>query len=99
MPTKEPPNRCVLRVRTTYYKTARGIATTKELNFLKTKCKGYNIFKEDCDQIGVDCAVDRIINLHAVDDGIYDIILVNERRDWETGCVEEWDYKLIPYEK
>jgi hypothetical protein len=38
----------------------------------------------------------RIINLDACADGIYTVLVCNERRDWESGYVEDYDYQLWP---
>lgn len=41
----------------------------------------------------------RIINLYEVPDGIYEVIWCNISHDWETGYVDNWDLKLIPWEE
>ena len=37
----------------------------------------------------------RIIDFHKVEDGVYELIFCNESRDWETGYVDDHDYKLV----
>ena len=39
----------------------------------------------------------RITNLDVVGDGLYYLDVINEYRDWESGYVEDWEYKLVPY--
>ena len=39
-----------------------------------------------------------IVNFLDVVDGIYELVTINISRDWETGYVDDYDYKLIPYE-
>ena len=46
--------------------------------------------------MGVD---ESIINLYECDDGIYEVIMCNLSHDWETGYLDDWDLKLIPYKK
>jgi hypothetical protein len=28
------------------------------------------------------------------EDGVYEVVICNERRDWESGYIEDWDYRL-----
>jgi hypothetical protein len=89
--------RQVVRVTTRYWSDRRGIYMRKSLLFMKRKSFGYNVLKEDSSNMGADEVVPRILNLNEVEDGLYELYVVNEVKDWETGCVEEWDYKLFPY--
>lgn len=86
---------CVVRLTTTAWKDSRGVHLKKSLNFLKRKCKGFNILDEDCSMVGAEEVIPRITNIDTVDDGIYRVVTCNESRDWESGCVDGYDYKLI----
>jgi hypothetical protein len=90
--------RVVVKVTTSKYRTKRGFAKTRFVEFLRRKSDSDLIYsiEEDSSCGGADSVVDRIINLNEVEDGIFLMIWLNERRDWETGNVEEWDYKLVP---
>ena len=96
--TEESP-RVVVRVKTTAYETANGYAFKKELIKLKRLCKGFDFFQEDCRMIDIYDVYEKIKNLYQVNDGIYQIIMTNVSKDWETGYVDDWDYELIPYDK
>lgn len=91
----------VVRVSTTYYTTKRGFAMTKRIEFLKRKSDRDCVFsiKEDVSCGGADSVMQRIVNLDEVDDGVYQMIWINEFRDRESGYVEDWDYKLVPHEE
>jgi len=89
---------CVVRLVTTVWIDARGVHQKRSLNFLKRKCKGYNILIEDCQMVGASEIVPRIINLNDVVDGIYQVVTCNEIEDRETGSVEQYDYKLVLFE-
>lgn len=39
---------------------------------------------------------DRIVNLQQCKDGVYEITMCNVAKDWETGYVDSWDYRLSP---
>lgn len=89
----------IVRVSTSCWKDSRGIAAKKQIKFLKRKCKGFNFVKEDFDMVGGQNFLESFTNLWSVDDGVYQIVMTNMFSDWETGHLEDWDYKLIPYGK
>lgn len=65
---------------------------------MRRMSRGHDFLDEDVSATGAELVMDRITNLHEVEDGLYRVITINERRDWESGYVEEWDYKLVPIE-
>lgn len=67
---------------------------------LKRKSTGYyQFFMEDCSD-NVEYAIQRIENLNSCEDGIYEIIVINEQWHWEyPGELLEYDYRLVPYEE
>lgn len=94
---KEPPeDRCVVRVHTSSWIDARGLHTKKSLTFLKRQCVGYNVLQEDALNIDAESVINRIVNLDTCPDGVYQVAVCNQYRDWETGYVEDYDYKLLP---
>ena len=90
-------NKVVVRVTTSYWHDKRGGHVRNDINFLKKKCTGFNILDEDMYAAGADEILPNIVNLYDVKDGVYELITVNESRDWETGYIDMYDYKLIPY--
>ena len=39
-----------------------------------------------------------IVNINdSIDDGLYTLIPVNIRRDWESGIIDHMDYKLVSF--
>lgn len=89
---------CIVRIKTSYWKDDKGIHYKKDINWLKRRCVGYNILREDAANLDVDQIVDSIENLHSVKDGIYKVVTTNEVRDYWTGYIEEYGYKLIKVE-
>lgn len=89
--------RTVVKIKTSYWSDDRGIHIRKDLSFSKRKSVAYNLLEEDADQVGAENIVVRIINLDECEDGFYQVVTVNESRDWESGYIEDYDYKLIPY--
>ena len=97
--TKEEKPVCVVRLITTYWHNSTGVFQKKTLRFLRRKCKGFNVLEEDCSIINASEVVTRIRNLDECKDGIYQVITCNEYSSWETPhIIEDYDYKLIPYE-
>lgn len=93
----KPECRCVVRLTTSMWRDTRGVHFRKSLMFLRRKSKGFQILEEDVDMIGAEEVVPRVVNLCEADDGIYEVIVCGEQRDWETGQVEEYSYKLVPF--
>jgi hypothetical protein len=94
---KEPDAILVVRVTTSYWSDRSGGHMRKKVGFMKRLSKGFNLLDEDFGNIGADEVIPRILNLHDVEDGLYVVHTANEERDWETGNVEEYDYRLYPY--
>lgn len=93
----KPKPRIVVRLRTEYYTTERGVFRKTCLLYLKSKSTLHNFFAEDAEQSGPEYVIPKITNLADCPDGVYEIVWINIFRDWETGHVEDWDYKLVPY--
>jgi len=86
----------VVRLTTSTYKTSKGaFRQTKELRTLKRKTHDFDLLENEMYN---QCMEDIIItNLYEVADGVYQLVMVNEGYDWETGCLDEYELKLIPY--
>ena len=88
-------NRCVVQVKTTMWADKRGLHTKKSLTFLRRQCEGFNVLEEDSGMVGADEVLPRILNLDQCEDGIYEVVMCNESHDWETGYVDDYDYRLV----
>jgi hypothetical protein len=95
------PKTAVVKISTSYYQTVRGFTMTKRIEFLRRKSDREYVYsiEQDVSCGGADSVIQRIVNLNKVEDGVYKMIWINEWRDWESGYVEDWDYKLVPYEE
>jgi len=91
---EKPPNICVVRLTTSYWKDKRGLHIKKSLTFLKRHSEGYQILKEDASAIGVEQVLNHITNLHDCEDGIYVVLTCNESHDFESGVIDSYDYCL-----
>ncbi len=96
---QEMESKCVVRLTTTFWRDERGVYQKKNLKFLKRKCVGYNILDEDCQMVGVEEVISRIINLDCTPDGMYKVVVCNESRDWESNIIDDYDYKLVAVKK
>ncbi len=88
-------SRCTVRVKTTTWADKRGLHTKKSLTFLRRQCEGFNALAEDTSAIGAEEVLPRIVNLDEVEDGIYEVVVCNESHDYETGYVDDYDYRLV----
>jgi hypothetical protein len=97
----EKPKTAVVKVSTSCYQTGRGFTMTKRIEFLRRKSDREYVYsiEKDVSCGGADSVIQRIVNLNEVEDGVYKMIWINEFRDWESGYIEDWDYKLVPYEE
>jgi hypothetical protein len=86
----------VVRVKTTFWSDKRGIHTKKSLLYLRRQCTGFNLLEEDSGAMSAEEVLVRIVNLDEIEEGIYRVIACNEHRDLETGCIDDYDYQLIP---
>lgn len=86
----------VVKVTTEAYQRGDSYLIGKTLRTLKKK-SNYDFLKDECDGCGVFDALARIVNLHKVDDGEYLLVTCNECTDYETGYLDDWDLKLVPY--
>lgn len=89
--------RCVVRLKTSYWQDKKGIYIKRGLSFLRRKSAGYDLLQEDSIDLGVEEVITKIINFNECEDGIYEVGIINKSRDWESGYVEDYDYQLYPF--
>lgn len=95
----EDPTKLVVRLTTSAWHDGNGIHFKKSLRFLKRKSTGVNFLEEDAVNIGDLDVVSRITNLGYLKDGVYEVDTCNHKYDWETGNLDDYDYRLIPLDK
>ena len=92
---KEQPSLYV-RIATSYWHDKRGVHKKQSITTLKRKSRGaYDILVEDCELEGAAEVFSRITNLNDIKDGVYKVIACNEWVDYETGYIDDYDYKLV----
>lgn len=89
-------NEVVVRIATSTWSSKSGINIQKRISYQKRKSIGFNFFEEEVSQVGSE-VVEKITNLYEVPDGLYTIDICNERRDWQSGHIEDYDYVLVKY--
>ena len=92
-------NLVVVRLKTSFWNDGRGIYQKRALTFLRRKSRGFDWVSEEVNMIGADNFVPGILNLNTVNDGVYRLVTCNESRDWESGCIYDYDFRLVPYEE
>lgn len=95
--TQQPKYVTVVRLRTTMWGDEKSLSIKKSITLQKRKSYGYNVVFEDVSQSGAEEVIPRILNLDKQPDGLYTVVMINERRDRETGYVEDYDYWLVPF--
>lgn len=88
----------VIRLTTSYWKDKKGIHQKKSISFMRRlSTVQIGILDYDSDMGGTDEIIPKIVNFDECEDGLYQVVICNEVKDWETGYVDDYDYKLIPY--
>lgn len=87
----------VIKLTTSVWKSGRTACIQRKITWVRRKSFGFQILENDFDAIGSAEAVEQIINLNESPDGLYTIEVVNETRDFESGYVDGYDLKLVPY--
>lgn len=91
-------NRTVVRLKTTAWVDCNGNLNYKKcISILHRKSFGFNALFEDIHDIGAIEVIERIINLDICSDGVYEVVTCNEHRDWETGYIDDYDFKLVEF--
>jgi len=90
-------NRCVVRLTTKAWVDKRGINQRKSLTFLRRQSQGYNMLEADAEARSAEDVLSLITNLNDYMDGVYLVVICNEHRSYETGYLEDYDYRLVPY--
>jgi len=95
----EPTPKFIVKLRTTMWGDRRGIYLKKSITFLKRQSVDIYFLEDDIEGMGADEVLIRILNLNECDDGIYELVVCNVSHDWETGYVDDYDYRLKPIDK
>lgn len=90
--TPKPKLRCVGRLSHNRYMHGDRLVSQSTFTLLKRKSQ-----LSLSDMVGdADIDIDNLeLFRHA--EGLYEIVICNESRDWETGMVDDWELKLVPY--
>jgi hypothetical protein len=93
--TKQP---CVLRLKTKLKAHKSGGLTIKRK--LKSATKywlGYSMLEDELDNTSPEEVVGRIINFMTCADGLYTMVPCHKEFDRETGYLEDYDLRLVPF--
>ncbi len=93
---KESEPKCIVRVRTSCYVTSGKLCKSKEVYTLKRKTE-IDWFNEELNMLGGELW-ERILDLDLIEDGLYILQACNFSKDYETGVIDDYDLKLVPYE-
>lgn len=89
----------VVKVQTSYWSDKNGMYAKKSFIFRKRLCRGFNFVEEDLSCVGAEDTISRIANIDRYESGLYQLIMVNQHVDYESGYVDDWEYRLVPYEE
>mgnify|MGYP001583061104 CR=1 FL=1 len=92
------PRLLIVRVSTNYFKSKNGaLVYQRKVKPLSKKSTqdALEVLYEEVEIGGIDYMLKGIINLNDVDDGVYELKMVNITHDWETGHIDGWDWKLF----
>jgi hypothetical protein len=96
-PVRKGPQ-TIVRLTTSYWANSRGGASfRKDITMMRRLSDKSPWMEEEITMGGVDSFFKSIINLDKCEDGLYKITTCNFSTDWETGYVDGYDLKLIPF--
>ncbi len=96
-PSDDKGCRSVVRLKTSYWTTPRGLHMRQDLIRLKRLSWDYQILEEDAASIGAEDVWTKIVNLAECEDGLYTVETCNPSHDWESGYLDDYDYRLVPF--
>jgi hypothetical protein len=87
----------VVRVRTSTYSTRGGLSVRRDITVLRRRSHPEAcLLQEDINATSALDTANRIINLVDVEDGVYKLVTCNERHDYESGIIDDYDLMLVP---
>lgn len=86
----------VVRVRTSCWWDGRSLVAKKEVIPMK-RLSSSSALEDAINAVGAKEVIGLIKNLDMVADGLYELVMVDIRRDWESGHIEGCRYQLVPY--
>jgi hypothetical protein len=92
-------NRCIVRLRTSTWSDSKGLYIKRSLTYLRRRCASDPFLEEDTVNMGAEEILSKIKNLDECEDGVYAVVISGAHRDWETGCLDDYDYALVPEDK
>lgn len=88
---------CVVRVGTEGFKRGDTYFYGRTIRVIRRKTK-YDLLHDDCQQVGIQEAIENILNINSVEDGLYQLLMCNISKDCETGYIDDFNLKLVKYE-
>lgn len=95
--TDESDPICVVRLSTSIWSDERGIQIRKTIRYVHKLSNGFNILQDTVSAVGAENH--SIIDLYSHEDGLYEVLPCNEKRDYETGAIDSYDLRLFKYIK
>lgn len=90
------PEQCsVVRVSSSNYYRGGSLVIERKLTPLKKMSIGYHPLVEGKFEMLDYLECMPIMNLHEVCDGIYQLVMCNLSYDWESGYLDDWEWKLV----
>lgn len=90
-------DRCIVRLITSCWANRKGLHVQRSILFLRRKSSdGVNSLEEDFNNMAAESVLARISNFGVCQDGIYRVVVCNEHRDFETGYIDDYEYRLVP---
>ena len=93
----------IVKVRTDTYINNKGELviqkTIRQMRSLSKSPNGYLAFEEELSMCGTDAIGTSLIGVEDLDDGLYRMIVACKGRDWETGYVDEVEFKFEPIDE
>jgi hypothetical protein len=95
---QEKENLCVVRVKTSVWADKKGLHTRRDVLYMNRLSSGYNILQEEMSATNdAEYVAHLLLNLNNIEDGLYAVQRTNCSHDFETGYIDSYDFKLVPF--
>ena len=94
----QPQERLFVRITTEYYRDKNNnLNYHRKIKLMKrmSTCNINSHIDSDIEDSGVESFINSIVNFRDADDGLYELKIINETHDFESGIIDGWDWKLF----
>lgn len=88
---------CIVKIKTEAFKRGDSYFYGKSIRVIK-RLTTFDLLSEESGMIGIQEALENILNINeTLKNGYYELVVCHKSFDIESGYLDDWNFKLIPY--